>query len=213
MKKRIICLISCLLPLAVFGAQAPIVYPENQALYDIYPWSVMYYYGQTMNGSLFGVLTGDWKRWPEHIQSVALAHTLAEDNVVRRFFSPLVGVMQVAGNATVRYGKNEHTIYEFDPMVIFRWANFPWNHYINTSFALAEGVSYDTSIPSIEKRQNTNTKRFLNYLFVELTVAPPSYPRVQLVGRCHHRSGVYGLDHAGNTGSNVVGLGGRYLFD
>lgn len=212
MKKRLISLISCLLPLTALSA--PVIYPENQKLYDQYPWSFMYYYGQTLNTPLINILEGkEWRRWPEHIQSIELARTLSEENIVRRFFSPLVGVIQLAGNFTVRYGKNENTIYEFDPYLIFRWANLPWNHYVNTSLALAEGVSYDTSVPAIEKRQNTNTKRLLNYLIVEATFAHPSYPRLQLLARIHHRSGVYGLYHAGNTGSNDVGLGLRYLFD
>lgn len=199
-----------LITTALSTAQA---YPDNQKLYDEYRWSVMYYYGQTLNNPLVNIFEGQTKRWPEHIQSFELAYTLHEDNFLRRLFCPLVGVLQLAGNATVRYGKNENTIYEFDPYLIFRWANMPWNHIVNTSFALAEGLSYDTSIPSIEKRQNNNTKRLLNYLIVEATFAPPSYPRLQLLARIHHRSGVFGLYHAGNTGSNVIGLGIRYLFD
>jgi hypothetical protein len=125
----------------------------------------------------------------------------------------LVGIVQVAGNATIRQGDNQHTIYEADPYLLFRWANMPWDHYINTSFGLGEGVSYDSSVPAIEKRQNNNTKRLLNYLMFEATFALPRYPTLQVVARIHHRSGAYGLYHAGNTGSNDVGLGIRYLFD
>jgi len=187
----------------------------SQSLYDHYPWSVMYYYGFTVNNPLIEVLTlNNLKRWPEHIQSFELAYTLNHNNVVRRFFYPVVGVVQLAGNFTIRNGSNEPTIYEFDPSIMFRWANFPWNAYIHTSFALAEGVSYDTSIPAIEKKgNNTHTKHLLNFMVVEITLAIPHYPRLQLVGRIHHRSGAFGLYHAGNTGSNDLALGIRYLFD
>jgi len=188
-------------------------YPTNQQLYDQYPWSVMYYYGQTVSVPLIQIFEGNLRRWPEHIQTLELAHTFNENNVIRRFFCPIVGVVQLAGNVTVRYGKNESTIYEFDPYLIFRWANLPWNHYVTTSLAVAEGISYDSSIPFIERRHNTNTKRLLNYLMLEATFASPNYPRAQLLARIHHRSGAFGLYHAGNTGSNVVGLGLRYLFD
>jgi hypothetical protein len=113
----------------------------------------------------------------------------------------------------MRNGSHEAVIFEFEPYIAFRWANFPWNHYINTSFALGEGVSYASSIPALESRDNENTKRLLNYMLVEASFAAPAYPRLQLVARIHHRSGAYGLYHAGNTGSNDIGLGIRYLFD
>lgn len=185
----------------------------GQKLYDQYPWSLMYYYGLTASDALVQIFQGEFHRWPEHIQSVELEKTLEESNPIRRFFNPIVGVVQFAGNATIRNGSNENTIYEFEPYLFFRWANFPWNSYVTTSLGIGEGVSYVTAVPAIEKKDNQNTKRLLNFLAFEATFAAPSYPQLQLVARIHHRSGAYGLYHAGNTGSNDVGLGIRYLFD
>ncbi len=210
MKKRLIGLIGLLL--VELSAHAIPLYPNDQHLYDMYPWAASYYYGQTVSASLFNTLSFSWKKWPENIQSLEVSYVLDEHNWFRQLLRPLVGVVGIAGNTTIRYGKNENTIYEFDPYLVFRWANLPWNKVVNTSFAVGEGVSYDTSIPAIEKRQNSNTKRFLNYLMLEATFASPRDPRLQLFARIHHRSGVFGLYHAGNTGSNVVGLGIRYLF-
>ena len=225
-QKILVLLLSGLCPLIAWSKSTspthlpstPLVIQSQKAttpsLYDRYPWSLLYYYGVTVNNPLIDLLTlPHLKRWPEHIQSLELAYTLSQENAVRRFFNPLVGVVQITGNFTKRNGSNEHTIYEFDPSILFRWANFPWNNTINTSFALAEGISYDTSIPFIEKKDNSNTKHLLNFMVVEVTVAYPHYPRLQLVGRIHHRSGAYGLYHAGNTGSNDLSLGVRYLFD
>ena len=224
--KSVVFLLSSLFPLLAIGktSSEPLQTPTfsvvshltklDSVLYDLYPFSVMYYYGVTFNNPLIDVLTiHHLKRWPEHIQSLELAYTLSEKNAVRRFFNPLVEVVQLAGNVTLRNGTDEPTIYEFDPSIMFRWANFPWNHYINTSFALAEGISYDTSIPAVEKKNNAHTKHLLNFMVVELTIASPRYPRLQLVMRIHHRSGAFGLYHAGNTGSNDLALGIRYLFD
>ena len=190
------------------------LYPTDQNLYDQYPWSLMLYYGVTVDNPLLQVLTlHDLKRWPEHIESLELAYTLNENNIIRRIFSPIVGVVQIAGNATMRNDRNNKTIYEFDPYFMFRWANLPWNHIVTTSFAIGEGISYDSSVPSIEQQQNEHTKHLLNYLMFEATFSPPSNPRIQIVARIHHRSGAYGLYRAGNTGSNDIGLGIRYLFD
>jgi len=214
----------CLCPLMAISANLPItikqttpnlttVYPEGQKLYDQHPWAVMYYYGVTGSDALARMAYGQFHRWPEHIQAIELTRTLDEENFFRRLVNPLVGVVQLAGNVAVRNGSNQHIIYEFNPYLAFRWANFPWNYYVNTSFAIGEGISYDTSVPSLEKKSNEDTKRLLNYLMLEATFASPSYPRLQLVARIHHRSGAFGLYHAGNTGSNNIGLGIRYLFD
>ncbi len=205
-------IICCVYPLSAMSA-IPVTYPEGQKLYDQYRWSAMYYYGITGSDALARMAYGTFHRWPEHVQALELTRTLREDNFLRRLVSPLVGVVQLAGNVAVRSGSNEHTIYEFNPYLAFRWANLPWNHYINTSLAIGEGISYATSVPSLEKKANEDTKRLLNYLMLEATFASPRYPRLQLVARVHHRSGAFGLYHAGNTGSNVLGLGIRYLFD
>ncbi len=188
--------------------------PPGEKLYDRYPWALTYYYGITATDALARIVQGQFHRWPEHIQSLEMAYTLNENNAVRRFFHPIVGVVQIAGNMTVRNGTLEPTIYEFDPYIAFRWSNLPWNNIITTSFAIGEGISYASSVPSVEKRNhNTETKRLLNYLMFEATFALPPYPRLQLIARIHHRSGAFGLYHAGNTGSNDVGLGLKYLFD
>lgn len=190
-----------------------LTYPTGQALYDKYPWAFMYYYGTTGRDALARMAFGEFHRWPEHIQSLELTHTLSQENFLRRLVCPLVGVVQLAGNVTLRNGSHQHTIYEFNPYLAFRWANFPWNQYVNTSLAIGEGISYDTSVPALEKKANEDTKRLLNYLMLEASFALPTYPRLQLIARIHHRSGAFGLYRAGNTGSNNVGLGIRYLFD
>jgi hypothetical protein len=210
-------------PIASHNASKPYHHEKTEifvcpkGLYDQFPWAFTYYYGITGTDALVQIARGQFHRWPEYIMSFELAHTLSEENLVRRFFNPIVGVVQLAGNFAIRNGSNQPTIYEFDPYIAFRWANFPWNNYVNTSFAIGEGISYATSYPSVERRGNKheeyNNKRLLNYLMLEGSFAAPRCPRLQLVLRVHHRSGVFGLYHAGNSGSNVIGLGIRYLFD
>lgn len=187
-------------------------FPNNQYLYDRFPNAVLYYYGITVSDALVRIFEGDFNRWPEHVQSIEYTRTLPFCNVVRQFFYPIAGVVQLNANLTYRVGSNENNIYEFDPYMSWRWANFFWNKWVNTSLAIGEGISYASSIPWLEKKTNVNTKRLLNYLMLEATLAPPIYPKLQLVIRIHHRSGAYGLYRAGNTGSNAVGLGLRYLF-
>jgi hypothetical protein len=214
-------LLACCLSMQTIAAKSALTLPTptiavpdplGQQLYDTYRWSALYYYGQTVNGALVGTAVGNFTHWPERIQSLELAYTLDQQNFLRHLVRRIVAVVQLAGNVTLRQGNNEPTIFEFDPYIIFRWANWPWNHYITTSFGFAEGVSYVSSIPAIEKRNHDNTRRLLNYLMFELTFARPSLPELQFVLRIHHRSGAFGLYRAGNTGSNDIGAGIRYLF-
>lgn len=188
--------------------------PAKLDLYDQKPWSVLYYYGQTVNGALIGIPTGNFKHWPEHIQSLELDKTLDIDNFLRRFLKPAVGIVQLSGNFVVRTGNNQPTIYEFDPYLTFRWANWPWDDKLPTSVAIGWGVSYTTNVPAIERRgsNDDNLGHLLHYLMFEATFARPSHPEWQLVLRVHHRSGVFGAFQVSNSGSNDVGLGIRYLF-
>ena len=215
--KTILCVaITALFPFTAIRAASafpePNIYPHDQKLYDQLPWMLTYYYGITGDNALLQMMVGQFNRWPEHIQAAELADTLDEDNFFRRFFNPIVGVVQLAGIITVRSGTHQHTIYEFDPYIAFRWANLPWNDYVTTSLAIGEGVSYASSVPYIEKIGNDNVKRFLNFVMVEATFAVPAYPQLQLLARIHHRSGAFGLYQADNSGSNAFSLGIRYLF-
>ncbi|MBA3661349.1 MAG: hypothetical protein H0W64_06455 [Gammaproteobacteria bacterium] len=181
-------------------------------LYDHYRYSILLYYGITVSDPLTRILQGEIHRWPEQIQSIELDYTLDEANFLRRLVKPLVSIVQFAGDFTVRGGANQPIIYELDPYFAFRWANWCWNDRVSTSLAVGEGISYVTSIPSLENKHHHHTKRLLNFLMLEATLASPLYPRFQGVIRIHHRSGAYGLYQAGNTGSNDIGLGLRYLF-
>lgn len=180
---------------------------------DFHPWSLLFYVGRTAKEPIGRVIRGKFTSVNETLYTTELAYTLSRSNIVRKFFSPVVSEVQLAGNVTVRDGKyNKGKIYEFDPYIIFRWTHFPWNNYLLTTFGAAEGVSYATHVPWVEKRYNHDCARFLNYLMFELTFALPQYPQFQIVARIHHRSGGYGLYGAGNTGSNTAGVGVRYYF-
>ena len=107
---------------------------------------------------------------------------------------------------------------EFNGLLILRRLLFPWNDYINTSFALGDGFSYATEHPKIESAHipaRNDSENLLNYVLFELTFGLPSFPHWQLVGRIHHRSNVFGLigdSKLGNEGSNFLCLGIKYIF-
>ncbi len=78
----------------------------------------------------------------------------------------------------------------------------PW-----LSVAVIEGVSYNDSSSNYEKTYRDKYAKFLNYLSFEIEAAIAK--KLSLVGRIHHRSGVYGTFGGAEEGSNAYLLGLR----
>jgi len=100
--------------------------------------------------------------------------------------------------------------WEFVGLIVGRWHAFPWDKYIDTSFAVGEGFSYYTEVSEVEKEEDDDAQRFLNYLMFELAFGLPQYPRWDMVVRIHHRSSV--LELIGASGSNYVCGGIKFKF-
>lgn len=105
---------------------------------------------------------------------------------------------------------NKDTQWEFVGVLIARWHYFPWNQYVDTSFAVGDGLSYYTEVSEVETEDDEDAQRSLNYLLFEVALGLPEYPRWDLVFRIHHRSSVFGLYGAG--GSNFVCGGIKFGF-
>lgn len=108
------------------------------------------------------------------------------------------------------FGDMNH--FEINALVILRWLPFPWDRYLDTSFAVGEGLSYATDDPDIEVEKHGRTSKLLNYLMFELAASLPKCPQWTYFLRVHHRSGVFGLFDGVSGGSNLVGAGVRYAF-
>ena len=109
------------------------------------------------------------------------------------------------------FGDQDH--WETNALLILRWTAFPWDW--RTSLALGEGVSWASEVPALEDEllaAEGGSTRFLNYLLIELTTGLPFTERWNLVGRIHHRSGVFGLYDDVEEGSNFLTLGLRFEF-
>jgi len=101
---------------------------------------------------------------------------------------------------------------EFNALIVARWEPFPWDDYLDTSFAMGEGVSYATKTPEIEAKYHAHTSQFLDYMMFELAFAVPKVDHWSVVARIHHRSGAWGLFHGVSGASNSLGFGVRYTF-
>jgi hypothetical protein len=108
-----------------------------------------------------------------------------------------------------KYFGQEHQ-WQFTGLIIGRWNLFPWDKYVDTSFAVGDGLSYNTEISEIEKEDDENAGKWLNYLLFEVTLGLPKYPRWDFAYRIHHRSSI--RERIGAGASNFVTFGVKYNF-
>jgi hypothetical protein len=102
---------------------------------------------------------------------------------------------------------------EFVLAIFLRYHTFPWDHIIDTSFAIGEGLSLTSKTPEREsQRDDSESQPLLNYLAIELAFRIPKYPKASMVYRIHHRSGVFGLFGGVKGASDFYMLGLRYNF-
>lgn len=119
---------------------------------------------------------------------------------------------ELEGQIATHSGRQSHE--EINGAVTLRWLPFPWDRKLDTSFAFGNGLSYATEEPPLERMDSDDNKssQWLYHLFVEFAFAHPDHHQWDLFIRVHHRSGVFGLFHDVDSGSNFIGCGIRYKF-
>ena len=100
--------------------------------------------------------------------------------------------------------------WEYAGLILGRWHTFPWDKYIDTSFAMGAGLSLNSEVPQLELDRDENAQRLLGYLAFETTFGLPQYPRWDLMIRVHHRSGAKGI--IGESVTNYLCTGLKFSF-
>jgi len=100
--------------------------------------------------------------------------------------------------------------WEFAGLMLGRWHAFPWDKYIDTSFAVGAGLSLNSEVSQIEQDRDDHAQRLLGYLAFEFIFGLPQYPRWDLMLRLHHRSGAKGS--IGESVSNYLCAGLKFAF-
>jgi hypothetical protein len=169
-------------------------------------WSVALFVGRFADNQLLKILfegdSFDLHFEDSYIVTLSVAKEFAR---WKRYIA-----FELEGQVGKHWGLQDH--WEFNAALVFRWLLFPWDRYLDTSFAFGEGLSYATDEPFIEGEfLNTKTVKFMNYVLLELEFRLPRVQRWSLITRMHHRSGIFGFFGTGE-GSNFLGLGLRYKF-
>ena len=191
-----------LLPLIVLTATDALAQDDTQENdTERYKWFVTAYAGAHAQDDFQDVVTFQPTFEDNaYIGAVALARELWH---YKKYLS-----FELEGQVAKHFNKD--TQWEFVGVLIGRWHYFPWDKYVDTSLAVGDGLSYYTDVSEVEKEDDEDAQRVLNYLLVEVALGLPQYPKWDLVFRIHHRSSVFGLVGAG--GSNFVCGGIKFGF-
>lgn len=200
-RNRLLCLLSgCLIIFFVATVQA-----EDAAIAieksDL-KWSLTAYAAASAQSSLGDVLSFQ-ATFPDDTYIGVLA-------LSREIWRPIEEYLSFDLEGQVGKFFGEESQWQFTALIDGRWHKFPWNKWVTTSFAFGYGLSYNTEVSDVEKDDDEDATRLLNYLLFELALGLPKYPRWDLVIRVHHRSEAYGL--IGHAGSNYVGAGIKFSF-
>ena len=108
------------------------------------------------------------------------------------------------------FGDQDHQ--ELAGHVLFRWLDFVWDDWLDTSFGFGNGLSVANDIPKLESslHPDTGTRELLWSIAAEFEFAIPGAKSVATFVRVHHRSGVFGTFDGVDGASNVITLGLRY---
>ena len=165
-------------------------------------WALTLYFGRLTDAKIEHAATFDFSFENAYFIDLALSRRLY---TFRDYFN-----IEIEGQIAKHFG-DQHQ-WEFNGVAYFRWLPFPWDAYLDTSFAAGAGLSYATSVPEIEEKNHDKATQFLGALMFELAFSLPRLPQWSLITRLHHRSGAGGLFSGVSSASNSWGIGIRYSF-
>ena len=192
-RRAIICVLTVIL-IAIFSAGS--VNAQSD-------WAATIYGGIFTDARLGETATGDFDFEDAYFSGLGLMRRIY---TYRHYFDH-----EFEGQIKKFFGDQSH--WEYGLIGYIRWLPFPWDRYLETSFAAGAGLSYATSLPDIEVKNNGESAQFLGALSFEFTFALPDIPQWCLVaGIIHHRSGAGGTFNGITGASNGLGMGLRYKF-
>jgi hypothetical protein len=165
-------------------------------------WALTLYFGRLTDSSLTQTATFNSKFENAYLIDLGLLRRLY---TFRDYFN-----LEMEGQIAKHFGAQDQ--WEFDLTGYFRWLPFPWDEYLDTSFAAGAGLSYATSVPKIEAKNYDEAAQFLGALMFEFAFSLPHVPQWSLITGIHHRSGAGGIFSGVRGASNAWATGLRYSF-
>lgn len=189
------CTIAAALPAAAQDAPPPVRRDNGVAIFaGIYSSDVF-----------TDIVATPWDTRTENIYLVSLSYNRRIATIFRHLD------IEVEGGVGRRFGDNDS--FEAYAALALRWTEFPWNRHLRTTFAVYPiGPSYVADLSPSEVSKDGRSANWLNYFALELTLAAPSLPQLEMLFRLHHRSGAFGLINGSTNGADFLSVGARFRF-
>lgn len=177
-------------------------------------WSVQFGISVISENNIGEILTGDFDK----AEGEAGGHNyhLSVNWVARRFEIPLGKHLlrpQMEPYVTLTLvDQNHDSIFpDYNGGIGFRWVDFPWNRWVETTLFVGLGLSYSAEVYRIDRERHPNEDRsHLKFDWpIQLSFALPRWGQHQLVIFNDHQSGGHIFDEGG---LNSVGIGYRWEF-
>lgn len=165
-------------------------------------WALTLYFGGLTDSELIQTATFNSKFENAYFIDLGLSRRLY---TFRDYFN-----LEIEGQIAKHFGAQDQ--WEFNLVGYFRWLLFPWDEYLDTSFAAGVGLSYATPVPKIEAKNYDEAVRLLGALMFEFAFSLPRVPQWSLITGIHHRSGAGGVFSGVRGASNAWAIGLRYSF-
>jgi hypothetical protein len=181
---------------------------------DLRDWSVQFGISIISDGDIGQVLTGGFDRADG--DAGGQNYSLTVNWIARRFEIPCHGRIlrpQFEPYLTLTLvDQNHDSIFpDYNGGIGFRWVDFPWNKWLETTFFMGIGLSYSSEVYVVDRERHPDDDRsHLKFDWpIQFTFALPRWPQHQLVLFNDHQSGGHIFDEGG---VNSCGIGYRLEF-
>lgn len=168
-------------------------------------WSIGGYAGRYYDSEPAGLLNRRANFLNQYIVALTASRTVWRSET-------LALSLELDGTVAQQFGVAALSEIAVAPVV--RWSRFPWNEALQTDLRIGPiGASYTTTVSPLERGQNDQGSRTLNFLLIEVAFSRPGLKSEELFVRLHHRCSLYDLlNHYGANGEDFLALGFRRFF-
>jgi len=181
---------------------------------DFRDWSVQFGVSIISESDIGEVLTGSFDRADG--DAGGRNYSLTVNWIARRFEIPCHGQIlrpQFEPYLTLTLvDQNHDSIFpDYNGGIGFRWVDFPWDKWLETTFFMGIGLSYSSEVYVVDRERHPGEDRsHLKFDWpIQFTFALPRWPQHQLVLFNDHQSGGHIFDEGG---VNSYGIGYRLEF-
>lgn len=149
-------------------------------------WSVTGFGGQMTFDDTSDIFIGDFNMDDSYFAGLAVGKELFPLTDSIYFETELQAVQH--------FGDQDHQEFNLVYLMV-RFNDLFWDDYIDSSFAIGNGISYASEVPAMELLEQgaDGSHDVLNYVLAELTFSIPNQNNWHFTLRYHHRSGMFEL--------------------